>query len=470
MINKLNFILNKKQKIYLFLLLIFWTVVYVLETVGLGTIPIILSSILESKNLIEIPILNKIFSYLSSMNSNNQDKIFSISIAIICFFVFKSLLYSLVTIYEANVNKSLNVSIRDKIIKYYLKLPYKDNLNINNSEIIRNFSLDASLASSYIFSIITLINQILLFIFILTLLAFVDYRVTFLILPVFGLIFLIFYFLTNKKLVKLGKDKQVINGELIKKINNTFDNLKEVIIYNKIAFISEKFKKNLISSQTKIAYILILKKVPKVMYELLAVLFIFFVIFFLIEKGYSRDAIIVLLSLITISIIRILPSMNLITQNISNLKSCKYSFDIIYEIHKKINLDLNKKKMSNINKINFNNFIEFKNVSFFYKDSKSKVENINFLVKKNSIVGILGPSGSGKSTMINLLTGLLTPSKGEILIDNISIQENILNWQSKISYIPQENYLLDDTIQNNIKLLSYKDTDVSSLIKKKLAQ
>ena len=58
----------------------------------------------------------------------------------------------------------------------------------------------------------------------------------------------------------------------------------------------------------------------------------------------------------------------------------------------------------------------------------------------------------GKSTFINLLTGLLKPDNGSILVDGININQNIKKWQSLISYVPQDIYLLDDTIKKNIAI------------------
>ena len=69
---------------------------------------------------------------------------------------------------------------------------------------------------------------------------------------------------------------------------------------------------------------------------------------------------------------------------------------------------------------------------------------------------MVGKSGSGKSTLINLICGLLPPSSGAIKIDDRDIFENIISWQNKIGLVPQENYLLDDTILNNIIFLDDK--------------
>ena len=91
------------------------------------------------------------------------------------------------------------------------------------------------------------------------------------------------------------------------------------------------------------------------------------------------------------------------------------------------------------------------NISFNYEtDKKVALNNINIDIKKGKSVGIIGKSGSGKSTLIDIIIGLLEPSSGEILIDGKKIGTKKILWQKQLGYIPQEIYLLDDTIRNNI--------------------
>ena len=82
------------------------------------------------------------------------------------------------------------------------------------------------------------------------------------------------------------------------------------------------------------------------------------------------------------------------------------------------------------------------------------LSNLNLSIKAGSKIGIIGKSGAGKSTFIDVLLGLQTPSKGKILVDGIDIAQNISSWQLQIGYVPQEVYLLDDTIRNNITFSS----------------
>ena len=104
--------------------------------------------------------------------------------------------------------------------------------------------------------------------------------------------------------------------------------------------------------------------------------------------------------------------------------------------------------------INFKKAIEFKNVLFTYKNSKTScLRNINIKIKAKSTVGIVGESGSGKTTLVDLITLLNDSTDGTIFIDGISsteINKNI--WRNKIGYISQDTIVFDDTIANNINM------------------
>ena len=132
------------------------------------------------------------------------------------------------------------------------------------------------------------------------------------------------------------------------------------------------------------------------------------------------------------------------------MKATDYSFNLIYEkINSINNNNLNIRQNEKSSEIIFKSEIKFKDASFSY-DTKEIFKNLNFIVPKNSIIGIYGESGSGKSTLVNLLCRLLKLKTGEILIDNKNIN-NVKNlWQNKIGYIPQDIYILDDSIKNNI--------------------
>jgi len=108
----------------------------------------------------------------------------------------------------------------------------------------------------------------------------------------------------------------------------------------------------------------------------------------------------------------------------------------------------------------FNNKIEFKNLKFAYNKEKSVLSDINFVINKGEMIGLIGPSGSGKTTIADLLMRLFNPEAGEIYVDGKNIAETKLqSWRKNIGYMPQDAFLLNDTIENNIKFYNKSMTE-----------
>ena len=96
--------------------------------------------------------------------------------------------------------------------------------------------------------------------------------------------------------------------------------------------------------------------------------------------------------------------------------------------------------------------IELKDLSFRYSEETPWVlKNINLKIPKGSVIGVVGTTGCGKSTLLDVVMGLLSPTSGELKVDNLLIDsENKRAWQTHISNVPQQIYLTDGTIEENI--------------------
>jgi ABC-type multidrug transport system fused ATPase/permease subunit len=100
----------------------------------------------------------------------------------------------------------------------------------------------------------------------------------------------------------------------------------------------------------------------------------------------------------------------------------------------------------------FNRELKFDNMSFAYSSGENVLSNINFSVTKGKMVGLIGSSGSGKTTLVDLVLRLFQPISGRILLDGNDISRiNLDEWRDKIGYISQDIFLINDTIENNIK-------------------
>jgi len=163
-----------------------------------------------------------------------------------------------------------------------------------------------------------------------------------------------------------------------------------------------------------------------------------------------------------ISSIRIIPSINRIIISLQNINFSEPTFNsILIDLNQETKKNLESSLQTGGNKIKFEKEIEFKNVFFTYpKSTKPILKNINFSIKKHEFLGIVGETGSGKSTFVDLLIGLLSPTKGTITVDGKNINGNLKGWKEKLGYVPQNFYLLDESIKNNVAF-GYKENELN---------
>lgn len=108
----------------------------------------------------------------------------------------------------------------------------------------------------------------------------------------------------------------------------------------------------------------------------------------------------------------------------------------------------------------FKSAIEFRAVDFYYSPDVSVLKGVNFLLNKGETVGLIGPSGSGKTTLVDLITRLLVPTAGQLVIDDEDISKiDLADWRKHIGYVSQDIFLLNDTVENNIRFYDAKISD-----------
>ena len=269
----------------------------------------------------------------------------------------------------------------------------------------------------------------------------------------------IFFVFTKKILEKNSRLIQSINASQIQHITQSFNAIKEIKILNKENFVNTIAVKNMVKFENPFLINFFLTSLPRPFLEVLVILSLILISILITGSDQSIMSLIPILSLFTVSAVRLIPSFNSISTALANIKSLRPSYKLVYS-----NLvdDKDTDKISDINLRNtnfsFQNKIVFKDVSFTYENKNSPVlKNVNLEIVKGSNLGITGKSGSGKSTLINLLIGLLQPDKGLVCFDDKDVKDNVRKLQCLISYVPQDIYLLDDTIKKNIAIGEEED-------------
>jgi ATP-binding cassette subfamily C protein len=441
---KLLNILNKSEKKKLFILTFSSIGVFILEALSLGIL---------------IPLTKYIFTggsdFLDKIKLffNFGDDNFGIILLTVVFFFF--LVKNLFIFLHGRNIYSFSFSLKERISKIffssYLNADYSTNLSTSIS--VKTTALNQ--VNNFINSINSILNifsEVLLLLIISTILIYTDFYSS-LMLLIFLFITIIVYFLFKKINISNGKLKLKYSQSINEIILDSFNLIKEIIVFKKKSKFIKKFSlynKNIYEIEKKQA---IIQFVPKLYFEIASITILLTIIYIFINK--TSDQILALTNIVifTIAIVRTLPSLNKVIYNLQNMQNFKASCELIYNKLKKYNKNNKIFSVSNISYLENYETITMKNISFRYNNKSNYViKNINLSINKNDKICIYGPSGSGKTTLLNIILGLLKPTIGKILYNknDASNYENFIRSNRVFGYVSQKVYLINDTIKNNI--------------------
>ena len=396
------------------------------------------------------------YNLIQSFNFLEIENIFLFSLIVFLLTIlFKTFYLVFFSWWKNNFISELNTSFSSKLFYQYLSKPYLDLSKIDTSIIIRNCWEEVRILTGGLNNLFLLFVESLVFLSILTILFLYDPKTSIIIFVFFFIIGLSFVYLTKNTITLWSEYKIILTSNIIKSINECFGLIKYIRLRNKENFFLNKFNHSVLKINRLTRNLSFTREIPKNILEMIAILSLFVVVLINLEStnGISKNSI-SLLAIYTGAAFRILPALNRIINLIQSFYNYVPTLNILYD-------DLISKKNSNVinnlkrdkHEFQFKHTIEFKNVYFkYHKQENYIIKNLNFEIKKNDFVCFVGESGVGKSTLIDLLTGILLPTKGNIYIDKIDTRDILHKYQNIIGIVPQKTNLINDSLLNNIIL------------------
>ena len=456
----LKILCTKKELFKLYLILFGYLFATLFEVVGIGSIPIFIMVITDVNSL--NPYLPKFIPSDFLLGIDNKEIVFIGALILGLVFTIKNSYLMLLFYIQGKFVKDLRYSLTNKIFKYFINLPYDQYSSLKPGVIIRAVQNDVRGTMSYILSYMNIIRESLILTGIFFLLVFTNPLISIFAIATLGIPVIIFYYFYRSILKDKGKTLTNEFGKKYSIVEQSFGAIKETKILNRENYFINTLSKvnHKIERISFFSYLISVS--PRFFLEVAALISVTSVAVLLTILERPSETIIPIISLLAVSAIRLIPGLNLITSSLTTKRLLQEPFDIIVEIVKKLNLfneenlnnnfeTISKNKSERNRSKKFSNNIKFRDVSYNYPGSKNKaVKDISIEISKGTSVGIIGRSGSGKSTLVDIILGLLKPKSGEIIIDgeNVDKEKNI--WHTQIGYVPQNIYILDDTIKKNI--------------------
>lgn len=450
---KLRFIITKSELKKLTFLSFGTLLLSLSEAFSIGIIIPIISLFLAPEKVYSSKWLGKLYNLTGIRNEYS----FLGLLIIIAFtlFLFKAC-YAVFMLYQQqNIIGGIYNRLTSRTLKSYLTKPYIFHLVNNSSVLFKNINSEVSGFVYYFLSPIILIFSEIIVLAGICLLLFLVYPI--IVLFLIGIIVIITLFSNyfyKRRIRGYAKQRELFSEQLYKTALESLNSVKEIQIYNAYDFFVKKYLESTKKYTNAFMKFSVLSGLPRYVFE--AILFTFILAAILLSL-YFRKApteVIPMLTVIGVASLRLLPAFSKIYGNVGFFHYGLNSFEIVYKILQEERIPETESKDILIDNKNIQKqpSICLENVLFRYDTAASSIfENFNLVIPLDQIVAFVGKTGSGKSTLIDIIMGLLVPQQGALYyLREMIAKGNLAEYRKKIGYVPQNLFLIDETIATNI--------------------
>jgi len=438
---------RKKQLIFLFILSIFASLA---ESISIAMLIPFIGFFINP----ELYEFNNFFkTVFEFFKINNNKEILATVTSFFALIVILSGYIKLKFIKISNVTTEYITSdFRIKIFKFLINQDFSYYFKYGSNEILSNMSQKIGSFTTILISSLNILNSILIISCITSVLVFNEPFYTPIIVFCIGLFFLIIYKIKVNSILAKGQKISVNQNLIIDIFENTIGYLPEIIIYNLKNFYTSILTKTSQKTAQYTSEIRTIGQTPRILLEVFVIIFVIIFIYFSGFAERSTEVNITYLAILAFGAQKSLPLINSIYLYSVNFKGATPNVVGFLNI-----LDSGQNKIFenyNYETLDFNKSILLKDISYCYDKGQPNILNsISLEINRGDKIAIKGETGSGKSTLANIISGLLKPTKGKILIDGVEItKQNETNWQKNISIVPQSIFLNDASISENIAI------------------
>jgi ATP-binding cassette, subfamily B, bacterial PglK len=441
---------DKKKLPVLFLIFLIQTLI---EVLGIGLIAPYISLLVDFENTLET--LSFLIDFFG-LPSSRINLLVIIGVLLVAIFAFKIFIGYFVNSKIINFVQDKRVDLSQKLMSKYQALPYVEYMSRNSSEYIyRIQALTYSYSNEVLAPLMKLLSDGVVALAILAFLAY--YNIYALLLLVFLLFTIIgLYDLVTKK---QAKENGILGNKyatsMVQHINEGIDGLKEIRILGKEEYFYEKLLRSAQNFSKTAKKAQLLAVLPKFLLEMVLIIFVVSIVIIGSVSNTEPSLLISTLGVFGVAAIRLLPVANLVSSSIVSIRFARNGVSLLFGDCQKGDIDETRNPESIVYKTKSFEKLSLSDISYKYPGSNVfSLKGINLDIKAGEAIGIIGQSGSGKTTLIDLILGLLDPSTGCIRVNSEELTNKcaLNKWRNEIAYLPQQVFLTDSTLRNNVAL------------------
>jgi ATP-binding cassette, subfamily B, bacterial PglK len=427
------------------------------EMAGALLVFLLLGLLADPSGELALPVVGDLRNAFGGVD--DADLLLGMAAVMAFFFVLRALVQIGVTYAQQRVAHKAGARLSNRLAAGYLELPYPFHLRRNTSELIANANPAVmSVVGNAYLPMIRVAADSMITIGLVAIMFVVSPLGTSLAIVVVGSAAAILLAVVQPRLKRIGKTAYHANERTIGTMQQSLHGVRDIKLLHR----EDHFAKEYAANRDRLARAAYLKgtatELPRTVLETALIGFIlgFFVV--ALYMATATEQILSVLGLFAYAGLRMQPSLNHV---ISGINSIKFATSPVGAVYSDLRLiEQTVRPPGHVARRPFANELVLRDVSFRYEGADhDALRNVDLVIRRGETIGICGPTGSGKTTLVDLISGLLEPTEGQISIDGNPLGDDLGAWQASLGVVPQMVFLTNDTLRRNIAL-GVPDQDV----------
>ena len=459
---KLKVLMSQKDKVNFVIMLFLVIITSILEAVGIGIIPLFVTTLMSPSTLSENQWIGHWFVNIPDLPSE-QIAIWASAIMVV-FIIIKGAIQMLVYYSQAKIVNGYRVKLSNRMFRAYQSASYEWHLQRSSSELLRNIQNDTNqILVGVIGPILDVVMGVVMGVFIIAIMMYSIPESTVISLVMMGITLFVVIRAFQRQLLDIGKVMRRETKGMILAIQQGFGALVDSRILGCGQYLANVFNTSIVSQSKVLTRRAVIEKATTLLVENILFIGLIIILLVLIMVESSLENALPVLSMLGIATIRLKQTISIVAGSINKIQSSRaFIPGIVNDINEIEAIEkVNQERKCLLHPILKFNKLELKNVNYSYPDVDVPViDEISLTLNQGECIAFIGPTGCGKSTLVNLILGLLEPKSGKIIVNGKDIFTDIDGWRAKLGYIPQSIFLIDDSIKANVAFGVY-DKDIN---------